>query len=370
MDFKPGYTPQLEEFRSEVARVLDSIPPDEVRDRLARLGWLAAAEPIALGGAGLTDSHETIVDEELAARGLTEILDPTSAILRRVVHNYGAPDQAERFIPQLSSGNATVWTLRIHRPYDLDPANLAITAFRDGDDYVLEGHGDFVGQGERPGLIWTWASTEGGGGDVPLSFLVPGHAEGVHIIGEVKRIGRRVTRVEFRQVRVPIYSALGGEDTAWDIALCALDSGPVASQLKSTAEMDDLLSYAADTERDGQPLILEPVRQLLLMDAFIESHVAQLMHRRNSWMKSAGKEMTYQTAQADLMESRARASFRNAADQIAGPYALLGSDDPRASSLLAPHNENDLPSSEDWPRQRMAISLGLEKAPVIPEPTQ
>ena len=367
MDFKPGYTPQLEDFRSEVARVLDSLPPDEVRNELVRLGWLASAESVALGGAGLTDSHETIVAEELAVRGMEDVKDSATLALRKVIHAYGSSDQADRFIPALSQGAVSLWTLRVDSPVDLDPANLMIAASRDGDDYILEGQGDFVGRGEHPGIIWAWAAVEGTGGDVPLAFLVSGGAEGVHIAGCVRNVGRQVTRVEFRQVRVPIYSALGTEDTGWDIALRTLDSRIQSGVLTSVARTDDLISYAIDTDRDGAPLILEPVRQLVLMDAFIESHVAQLMHRRNMWMRSAGKEMTYHAAQADLMESRARTVVKNAAAQVAGPYALLDADDPRGSSLLAHHNQDDPSSSEDWPRQLMSISLGLEKTPVVPE---
>lgn len=367
MDFKPGYTPQLEDFRSEVGRVLDSVPMEEVRNELVRLGWLAASEPVNLGGAGLTESHETIVAEELDARGMEGVADSATAALRKVIHAYGSPDQADRFIPVLSQGAVPLWTLRADIPHDLDPANLTIAASRDGDDYILEGHGDFIGAGEYPGLIWAWAAVEGAGGDVPQAFLVPGAAEGVRIAGSVRNAGNTVRRVEFWQVRVPIYSALGTEGQTWDIALQALDSRSRSGTLTSVARTDDLLSYAIDTDRDGAPLILSPVRQLVLMDAFIESHVAKLMHRRNMWMRSAGKEMTYHAAQADLMESRARIVVKNAADQVAGPYALLDADDPRGSSLLAHHKEKELPSSEDWPRQLMAIGLRLEKAPVVPE---
>ena len=369
MDFKPGYTPQLEEFRSEVAHVLDSVPPGLVRNEFTRRGWLAAAEPVEFGGAGLSEFHETVVAEELAARGPDNVIDPATATLRQVIHVYGSPDQAQRFIPQLASGNATLWTFRANSPQDLDPANLIITASRDGDDYILEGHGDFVGLGDTPGLIWVWAAQQDAN-NAPLAFLVPGGAEGVHITGEIKSIGRQARRIEFQQVRVPIYSALGSEGTGWDIALRALDSQPLAGLLKSAAEMDGLLSYAVETEHDGTVLFLEPVLQIAVMDAFIESHVAQLMHRRNSWMRSAGKEMTYHAAQAALMESRARSAVRRATDHVAGPFALLDSDDPRASPLLATHNEDGPPSSEDWPRQLMGISLGLEKSPVFPEPTQ
>ncbi len=357
----------MERFRAEVARLLDSVPqnagPGKVRQELARLGWLAAAEPVTSGGAGLTEFHETVVAEELAARGLAGVLDPKSAVLRRVIHAYGSSDQADRFIPPLAGGNAALWTLRAGGPHDLDAANLTIAASRDGDDYILEGHGDFVGQGELPGLIWTWAALHGTGGDTPLSFLVPGGAEGIRITGPVKSVGPPVSRVEFRQVHVPIYSALGEESAGWDIARCAVDSPPPFGPLKSTAEMDDLLSYAIEAERDGLPLMLEPVRQLILMDAFIESRIAQLMHRRNSWMRLAGEELTYHDAQSTLVERRAKAAVKNAADQVAGPYALLDANDPRAPSLLAPHNADGPPSSEDWPRQLMAISLGLEKAP-------
>ena len=65
-----------------------------------------------------------------------------------------------------------------------------------------------------------------------------------------------------------------------------LESGTLTS---IAAIADNLISYAVDTDRNGAPLLLEPVRQLVLMDAFIESRVAQLMHRRNAWMRSAGQ---------------------------------------------------------------------------------
>ena len=301
---------------------------------MARLGWLAAAEPVALGGATLTDSHESIVAEELAARGIEGVMNPATASLRRVIHDYGSPDQAERFIPALSGGDIPLWVLRADSLHDLDPANLTIAASRDGDDYILEGYGDFVGQGERPGLIWAWAALQASGSDAPLAVLVPGDVEGVLIAGPIERIGHPVRRVDFRQVRVPIYSALGADGTGWDIALCALDSRTQSGTLTSIAQLDNLISYAVDTDRDGAPLLLEPVRQLILMEAFIESRLAQLMHRRNAWMRSAGQEMTYHAAQADLMERPRPGRCQNRRGPGRRAIRIAGfTTTPRASSL-------------------------------------
>src|SRR5574341_488040 len=104
MDFSLDYTEEQEQFRNEVRAWLDENAPkipvgsaagplgtergdmvaprietfsdeaeaagNEFRRKLGQKGWIAPTYPAEYGGAGLTDDHAAVIDEELRERGL------------------------------------------------------------------------------------------------------------------------------------------------------------------------------------------------------------------------------------------------------------------------------------------------------------
>ena len=321
MDFTYHYTEEQERFRREVVRYLDAA--------LAELG----REPVALGGGGLTADDAVVLLEELARRGL---LGPVgeAAGLRQALHEHGTDEQRTRFLLPVARGETLVWRPLIESGGDLDPTAIGVRARVDGDDFILDGEGGFVGPGSRPGLLLTLAL---GGPDLPpaastLAFLVPGGLDGIGVHTPRLLVAGASHRVTFDGVRVPRSCLLGREGDGWDAVQAGLsmsEASPPA--LDEDAEVGGLLRYAAETTREGELLKEQPPLQQLLMEAVINSRVARLFRMRDAWMRETGRPMTYEATQTAAWERRASMRLSGVVRDVVGIHALLDASDPDAA---------------------------------------
>jgi hypothetical protein len=94
--------------------------------------------------------------------------------------------------------------------------------------------------------------------------------------------------------------------------------------------LDDLLDYARTTTVQGVSIAAEPVRQQLLMEAYINSGIQRLFRMRDAWMRSTGAALTYHAAQTRLSEQRSALRLSEITREVMGVYALLDHRDARA----------------------------------------
>ena len=173
MDFKYTYTPAQERFRREVETWLDAHTPESLNPaacrqpstedchalkRLRRLlgnrGWLAAREPREHGGLGASQGEEVILAEALENRGLGWLQDRGAASLRLALEGWATPAQIQEFMGPLTRGQTVIWHSLLDPEAEVDVSGIEILATEDGDDYVLNGQGRFVGIGPKPDLLW------------------------------------------------------------------------------------------------------------------------------------------------------------------------------------------------------------------------
>lgn len=351
MDFAYHYTEEQERFRREVRAWLDDNVPLELgrsagfagpgqdlgeqqRDlqrRLGERGWLAPTVSVEWGGAGLTKDHALVLREELRRRGLEGLLAQTATALPAALLRWGTEEQRRRFASAISRGQAALWRLLVEPGAELDTSTLGIQAFRDGDDYVLDGEGVFVGQGARPDYLWTLALTSR---DAPperstATFLVPAGLEGISIRTPQALVSGEFHQVTFDHVWVPAYCLLGTEGEGWSVLQATLEAEPEYPPLEDE-EVEALLQYARKTMRDGEALGKEPVLQQLLVEAYLNAMVARLFRIRNAWMASTDQKLTYHGAQVALWEKQTALRLSQIVREVMGVYALLDPADPRA----------------------------------------
>lgn len=346
MDFAYHYTEEQERFRREVVRWLDShgaadgpADPDdrhaELRRALARKGWLASIDPADTGDAGLTPEHAAVLLEELQRRGVGSLLSGPSAELRRAVRARGTVDQSGRLLPAIAGGDLTVWRPLLDFEAELDPGDLRIRAYQDGDDYLLDGDALFSGAGRWPDLLWTLAvgDPEAPPAESTIALLVSGSLAGIGI-ETPRRLGPDAShRVTFDRVRVPRSSLLGREGEGWaDMRAAVTDAPNVDAAPPEDRDVEDLLRYATTATRDGVALRDQPVFQQLLMEAVVASRLTRLFRMRDAWMRASGRPLTYHALETARWERRAAMRLAQIARAVAGPFALLDRTDPRAPS--------------------------------------
>lgn len=353
MDFEYHYTREQERFRGEVKTWFEANLPsgleglseadgvDEAtwervrafRGELGAKGWLAPTDPVEYGGGGLTSDHALVLIEELGGRGLSWLLGQGAAPLQAALRHFGTEEQKGRFLSTVAAGQATVWHPYLETGAMLDIDNVGISAFLEGDDYVLHGGGEFVGPGPRPDFVWLLAVTDP---DAPeeeatAAFLVPANLPGIAITMPSGLVPGESHLVTFENVWVPAHCLLGEEGTGWSIMEATLAAAPeILIPPTPDGDVADLIKYASETNRFGQAISKRRFFQQLLMEVYVSSEVVRVFKVRNAWMASTGQELTYHHAQVELLEKKAAMRLSQVTREIMGVFAMLGPDDPLA----------------------------------------
>ncbi len=97
-----------------------------------------------------------------------------------------------------------------------DSANLATTAVRDGDEYVLNGEKIYVTAGERADSVVVWATLDRSRGRAAIkSFVVPKGTPGMTVDRLEHKLGIRASdtaAISFSDCRIPAANLLGSPD--------------------------------------------------------------------------------------------------------------------------------------------------------------
>ena len=356
MDFKYNYTRDQERFRRQVEAWLDANIPEDLNPaacrepsaedwhalkRLRRLlgerGWLAAQEPREHGDLGASQGEEVVLAEELDKRGLGWLQDRHAASLWRALEDWATPAQIQEFMGPLTRGETVIWHSPLEPEAEVDVSGIEILATENGDDYVLNGRGQFVGIGPKPDLLWTLVRLcpESGSSDPDVdptfSCLVPGALDGIDYPTSRQLTAEGHRSVAFYRVRVPRYYLLGrpGEGALlMQIAISHAGGSPAPHCIDT--EASGLHQYLQDATTAGDDLDRQEILQQLVMESCINNRVARLFRMRDAWMLDNGGHITYQSAQTRLWEGRAAMRLAEIVREVVGPYCLLDLQDPRA----------------------------------------
>jgi len=265
----------------------EAIFPKDVIHEAGKLGFCALYVPEAAGGLGLSRLDAAIVFEELAA-GCTS----TAAFISIhnmstwMIANWGTPNTISTWCPSLADGRKLASYCLTEPGAGSDAANLATTARRDGNDYVISGSKAFIsGAGETDVLVVMARTGASGAGGIS-AFAVPADAPGIGYGKNERKMGwnSQPTRVvNFDNVRLPIESRLGAEGEGFKIAMKGLDGGRInigaCSIGTAQAAIDASRSYMQERRQFGKMLAEFQALQFKFADMLTELVAARLMIR-------------------------------------------------------------------------------------------
>ena len=241
----------------------------------AELGWLAIGAPDELGGFG--GPLETLLVMEQFGRGLV-----VSPYVAQVVFAGAILRAANRteLLQRLVEGEER-FAVAYEEPHArYDPARVATSAVRDGDDYVVTGTKARVLDPSTAETLVVSART----GDEVTLFAVPADAPGVTRTKYDAEDGYDVADVRFENVRAGAASVIGpiggglallerGLDHA-TAALCAEALGLMSTMLEAT------VAYTKQRVQFGVPIGSFQALQHRMAEMFIELELARSMAYR------------------------------------------------------------------------------------------
>lgn len=227
-------------------------------------GWAATAWPIEFGGTGWDTTQQYIFEEEAAAAGAPRAVPFGLKMVAPVLMQYGSPQQQQRFLPKILSGEEW-WCQGYSEPgAGSDLASLTTRAVREGDKYIVNGQKTWTTLGQYADWIFCLVRTDT---EVKpqrgISFLlIDMHSPGITVRPIITMDGaHEVNEVWFDNVRVPVENLVGAENQGWTYAkfLLGHERTNIAGIGIAKRELARLKRIAAIEIKGGKPLLHDPL---------------------------------------------------------------------------------------------------------------
>jgi alkylation response protein AidB-like acyl-CoA dehydrogenase len=291
----------------------------DIMKRLAARRWLALPWPRELGGLGASPMLQLIYNEQMAYHRVPGTVNMGVAWVGPVVMLYGTPEQKERYLSRIASGDDIWCTLYSEPGAGSDLAAMQTRAVRDGDDYVINGQKIWTTFGHYADWGWLAARTDP---DAPkhkgLSmFAVRMDTPGITVRPLVNMAGgHEFNEIFFEDVRVPASQLVGEENRGWYQVAVGLDfeRSSIGATSSARRTVDDLVVIARERRASTNPAV-----RGRLADAAISVQVLRnLAYKIASEQEKTGIAPTREAQMAKLFGAELQQRVALTATQLFG----------------------------------------------------
>ena len=274
-----AFTPQEQAFREEIRSWVKANLPAEIAHKvhnalrlsrddmqrwakiLGKKGWLGYGWPQQFGGPGWTAVQKHLFEEECALAGAPRVVPFGPVMVAPVIMAFGNPEQQQRFLPGIASGEVW-WSQGYSEPGSgSDLASVKTRAERQGDHYVVNGQKTWTTLGQYGEWIFCLVrtSTEGKP-QTGISFLLIDMKSPGVSVRPIKLLDGEceVNEVFFDNVEVPAENLIGEENKGWTYAkhLLSHERTNIADVNRAKRELERLKRIARaeglwDSTEDG-----------------------------------------------------------------------------------------------------------------------
>ncbi len=321
----------------------DELIPMPIIQQMAELGVFGLTVPEENGGLGLGKMSMCVVTEELS-RGYIGVgsLGTRSEIAAELIRLGGTPEQQERYLPPIASGELLPTAVFTEPGTGSDLASLKTRAVKDGDVYRITGNKTWITHAARSDMMTLLARTDPNEtGYKGLSmFLVekprgdddnPFPKEGM-TGGEIEVLGYRGMKeyeLGFDDMVVPASQLLGGvEGQGFKQLMATFESARIQTAARAVGvaqnAMELGMQYAKDRVQFGKPIYAFPRVHGKLAWMAIETMIARQITYFSGREKDSDRRCDIEAGMAKLLAARVAWANADGALQIHGGngYAL------------------------------------------------
>ncbi len=347
----PGLDETLEAIREEIRKYAEAevVPhahewhlknayiPMEIVKGLSDLGVFGLTIPEEYGGMGLGKVAMCVVTEELSRAYIgVGSLGTRSEIAGELILCGGTPEQKEKYLPKIASGEILPTAVFTEPNTGSDLASLRTRAVRQGDKYIVSGNKTWITHPVRADVMTVLTRTNPNEpGYKGLSMLLaekprgddanPFPAKGMSG-GEIEVLGYRGMKeyeIAFDGFEVPAENLLGGvEGQGFKQLMQTFEAARIQTAARAVGvaqcAMELGLRYAKERIQFGKALIHFPrVADKIAMMA-VEIHIARQITYFAARAKDEGKRCDLEAGQAKLLGARVAWAAADNALQIHG----------------------------------------------------
>ena len=267
-----AFTPEEQAFREEIRTWVHANLPGDISHKvhnalrlsrddmqrwakiLGKKGWLGHGWPKEFGGPGWNAVQKHLFEEECALAGAPRVVPFGPVMVAPVIMAFGSPEQQQRFLPGIASGDVW-WSQGYSEPgAGSDLASLRCKAERktipgQGEVYVVNGQKTWTTLGQYGEWIFCLVRTSSEGKpQTGISFLLIDMKSPGVTVRPIKLLDgeSEVNEVWFDNVEVPADNLIGEENKGWTYAkhLLSHERTNIADVNRSKRELERLKRMA------------------------------------------------------------------------------------------------------------------------------
>jgi acyl-CoA dehydrogenase len=286
------------------------------------------------GGAGGDFLHSVVVIEELAKvyeSGFAMSLH--SDIIVPYIHEFGSAEQKKRWLPGCASGEIVTAIAMTEPGTGSDLANIATTARRDGDSYVLNGAKTFISNGILCDLCIVAAKTDTDPAHAHQSislFVVEATTPGFVKGKKLKKMGmasQDTAELAFEDCRIPAENRLSEEGAGFMMLMQKLAQErlvvAVAAQAGAEQVLADTLRYVQERRAFGKPIGSFQNTKFKLAEAAAKVEVGRAFIDRLVAEHASGKHLVKECSMAKLWQTEMIGEVVDTCLQFFGGYGYM-----------------------------------------------
>jgi alkylation response protein AidB-like acyl-CoA dehydrogenase len=244
-------------------------------------GYLGMAWPKEYGGGGLDRKCQAVADQEMRRHGVPICFNVIGlGWAGPLINEMGSEAEKEKYLKGILTAE-DVWCQGFSEPDNgSDLGNAQLRAERDGDEYVLNGQKIWTTMGNFAKYMILLARTNPEAErkyDGLSYFLSPMDVAGIEARPIRKITGEfGFTETFFTDARIPAECLMGEEGQGWRIAMQTLqyergaEAGAAGGLSMVRVTTDDLIADLAGVQRDGAPVLEDPMVRDQLVEAIME----------------------------------------------------------------------------------------------------
>jgi alkylation response protein AidB-like acyl-CoA dehydrogenase len=334
------FTPEEQAFRLEVRDWVAANLPAELSHKvhhalrltrddmqgwakiLGAKGWLGYGWPQQFGGPGWNAVQKHLFEEECALAGAPRIVPFGPVMVAPVIMAFGSPEQQQRFLPGIASGEVW-WSQGYSEPGSgSDLASVKCKAERQGDHYLVNGQKTWTTLGQFGDWIFCLVRTSSEGKpQTGISFLlIDMKSPGVTVRPIVLLDGDpEVNEVFFDNVKVPADNLIGEENKGWTYAkhLLAHERTNIADVNRAKRELERLKRIAKAEGVFDDLRFRDQIAQLEVDVVALEMMVLRVLSAEKS-----GKQSLDVAGLLKIRGSEIQQRYSELMMMAAGPFSL------------------------------------------------
>lgn len=210
---------------------------------------------------------------------------------------FGTDEQKKRYLRPLLDGEI-VSTFSMTEPQaGADPKEFVCRAWREGDEWVIEGEKWFSSNARYAAFLIVMAVTDPDAKphERLSMFVVPAETPGIEIKRNVSTMAERDELdegihgyVSYHRVRVPLDAMLGGPGEGFKVAQARLGGGRVHHAMRTVGKcnraLEMMLERAVSRRTQGERLADKQAVQMMIADSHIELQQYRLLVLNTAWI--------------------------------------------------------------------------------------